>query len=55
MVSLLPSLNDFNMRQACQDLACQTHNTNDDCNLYEFYTEEIIAVLRSKLQTKKRE
>lgn len=51
---MLLRLDDFNMKQACQNLACLTINTNDDCNLNEFYTEEITAVLRSKLQRKKK-
>lgn len=52
--SLLLRLDVFNMKQACQKQGCLTSNTNDDCNLNEFYTEEITAVLRSKLQRKKK-
>lgn len=51
---MLLRLDDFNMKQACQKQGCLTSNTNDDCNLNEFYTEEITAVLRSKLQKEKK-
>lgn len=37
-----------------QKSSCLTSNTNDDCNLNEFYTEEITAALRSKLQRRKK-
>lgn len=48
--SLLLRLDDFSKNRACRKQGCLTSNTNHDCNLNEFYTEEITAVLCSKLE-----